>query len=703
MFDYATGKWAPAKFFNYDTGAWSEGALSTDVTIQVGQRDPVLGRSAVQIAREGWGEQKSQYGGANPALSGPVTTSYHLWAVAPIAQANASANTGIDDLFHNRKVQIDTSMEGLAYLVKGPTPPWLSKELHEIGVELARFETERQGLGNLAAAHKLAPVSQKLAELYRGVTYSGLDAGSWLSLVTELGAKVTQSQSALKELLGLDLEAFTSRAVNPALGGPGSRGGSADEMPRSVAPGESFLVRVHTTSATDEAKLTQVRLFSDGHQVGKLDQIDPKKETTPESYFRVQFPASQEPTQPYFTRPSIEQPYYDLSHPEDRLRPFAAYPLEAWATFTFDGLPIRVGQVVQTLERVPGLGGVYEPLVVTPAIGIRMEPEQRILPLDGSALPVRVTIHAQAAAEGTVELKLPAGWVAEPKQQKFALKAAGDSEPLVFSVTPAKVEVGSYAIDAVAHSDGHDYQTGWQSAGYPGLRPYNLYRSAQLKTRKVDVKLASGLRVGYIMGTGDQVPEAIEGLGITPHLLIPAEVAASDFSPWNVLVIGIRAYSSRFDLAAAQPKLETFVRNGGTLVVQYQDANFPAPLPLAMRRSPEKVVEEQAPVKLLDPANPLLVSPNALTVHDFDGWVEERGHSFLDSWDPGYTALTETADAGQDSQRGGLLVAHLGKGTYIYDAFALHRQLPELVPGAYRLLANLLSAGHTSAQGAVGK
>ena len=131
--------------------------------------------------------------------------------------------------------------------------------------------------------------------------------------------------------------------------------------------------------------------------------------------------------------------------------------------------------------------------------------------------------------------------------------------------------------------------------------------------------------------------------------------------------------------------------------MQYQSSNFPAPLPLSMKGMAERVVDEQAPVKLLDPANPLLAWPNQITSADFDGWFEERGHGFLDNWDPGYTALTETADPGQDPQRGGLLVAHRGKGTYIYVAFALYRQFPELVPGAYRLLANLLSAGAASA------
>jgi len=211
------------------------------------------------------------------------------------------------------------------------------------------------------------------------------------------------------------------------------------------------------------------------------------------------------------------------------------------------------------------------------------------------------------------------------------------------------------------------------------------------------VKLAAGLRIGYVMGTGDLVPQAIEGLGGAAHLLTAADLTSGDLSAWNVIVIGIRAYSARPELAAAQPRLDEFVRRGGTLIVQYQSDNFPAPFPLSMQRMAERVVDETAPVKLLDPAHPLLRWPNAIGDADFDGWVEERGHSFLDSWDSHYTPLTETADPGQDAQRGGLLVAHPGKGTYIYVAYALYRQLPELVPGAYRMLANLLSAGQENA------
>ncbi len=344
------------------------------------------------------------------------------------------------------------------------------------------------------------------------------------------------------------------------------------------------------------------------------------------------------------------------------------------------------------MERVVGPGGVYEPLVVTPAIGVSIEPAARILPVDGSPLPVKVVIHAEGAAEGTVDLKLPAGWTAQPVEAHFHLESAGNLDPIQFSVTPAAAQQGAFSIQAVVHSGTSTYSSGWRSVGYPGLRPYNLYRAAQLKTSKIDVKIASGLRVGYIMGPGDLVPEAIEALGVNVHLLSTAEIVSDEFSTWNVLVIGIRAYSTRPELSAAQPRLNEFVRRGGTLIVQYQTGGFPAPFPLSMGHA-ERVVDEQAPVKILDASNALLTSPNIIASADFDGWLEERGHSFLDTWDPAYTALTETADPGQDPQRGGLLVAHDGKGTYIYVAYALYRQLPELVPGSYRILANLLSAG----------
>jgi LmbE family N-acetylglucosaminyl deacetylase len=700
MFDYATGKWAPAKFHNYVTGEWIEGELSADVTIPTGTWDPTLGRTYVQIAREGWGKQLSQNGGANPALSEPDETSYHLWAAAPSA-SGAATGAGDASLFQNPKVRIDTSIAGLARLA-GPTPPaWLAEASSKIQSDFDAFMADCANQGGVAGAQKLVPVYRETLDLYARVQASGLNAEAKAGLQLELGAKVAQFQQALKDLLGLDMVAFaTGSSGAPGYGG---RGGSADETARSVWPGEDFGVRVHTAHALGDVRLSRVWLESQEGPPWKTDDASGSASAeapVSDRTLHVHVPDDAPPTEPYFTRPTTEQAYYDISNPAWRLRSFTPYPLDAWAEFTFDHVPIRLGMVVQTLAHVVGAGGVYQPLVVTPAVGVRVEPEARLLPLDGSPLPVSVTVHAQHAAEGTVDLKLPEGWRADPAQKDFRLKNAGDTEPLLFSVTPAgDTAARAYAIQAEAHVGGQTYSIGWQSIGYPGLRPTNQYLPAELRTRKIDVKVAPSLRVAYVMGTGDTVPDAIESLGVPPHLLSDDELATADLSQWNVIVIGTRAYAVRTQLAAAEPRLDAFVERGGTLLVLYQTSNFPAPLPIALRGIGERVVDEQAPVKLLDPSSPLFNWPNKITSADFDGWFEERGHGFLDHWDPGYTALTATADPGQDPQQGGLLIAHRGKGIYIYVAYALYRQFPELVPGAYRILANLLSAGAAPAAG----
>jgi LmbE family N-acetylglucosaminyl deacetylase len=696
MFDYATGKWAPAQFRNYVTGAVIKGALSTDATMPVGDRDTLLGRSYTQIAREGWGQQKSQNGGANPVLSGPGSASYHLWAVAQSAQ-NKSGNATGHDLFHNSKVTIDTSFSGLVRFVPSPPPPDFVDDLRKIDQDLNQFESTCPCNSGSDTAHKLVAIYRHVLDLRQSVAESSMNGNTIYNLLFELDSKIAVFQSALRDLLGIDFIAVRTR--ESAVQGGSFRGNSADEAPDSVSPGQEFNVRVHIDAGSQEVHASKI-WFEDenGHSWPTGDPVSTSG-TAPysDTIYKLKVPEDAQPTKPFFTRPSIEQPYYDISNPAWRNRSFAPWPVNAFAEFTYDGVPIRIGEVVQTLQRATGPGGYYEPLVITPVIGVTVTPDARILPLDGSPLPVRVTVHTQAADDGTISLKLPVGWSAQPAQASFHRTAAGDTEPFLFNVTPANDHDGEVRIQAIVKSGGRSYQSGWRSVGYPGLRPYNMYRSAAMTTRHVDVKLVPGLRVGYVMGPGDLVPDAMEAMGIHPHLLTPDELASATLSQWNVIVIGIRAYSTRPELAAAKPRLDDFVRNGGTLIVQYQSSNFPSPLPLSLGRIGERVVDERSQVKLLDPSNPLLNFPNKITAADFDGWVEERGHSFMTSWDPSFTPLTETADPEQSPQRGGLLVARLGRGTYIYVAYALYRQLPELVPGAYRILANLLSAGSPAA------
>jgi hypothetical protein len=206
------------------------------------------------------------------------------------------------------------------------------------------------------------------------------------------------------------------------------------------------------------------------------------------------------------------------------------------------------------------------------------------------------------------------------------------------------------------------------------------------------------LQVGYLPGTGDDVAAYLPDIGVTPDILTVADLTAAKLGQYDAVVLGVRAYAAHPELAGAgsKPLLE-YAKAGGVVIVQYNTARYgdaEAPYAITVPGSSDmNVVEEKDPVRILAPAAPLFTWPNNITTSDFNGWVEERGHGFARSWAPEYQALLETHDPGQDPERGGLLMARVGKGYYVYTALALYRQLPAGVPGAFRLFANLVSMG----------
>ena len=236
---------------------------------------------------------------------------------------------------------------------------------------------------------------------------------------------------------------------------------------------------------------------------------------------------------------------------------------------------------------------------------------------------------------------------------------------------------------------------GYRSIGYGNLQRTNYYTPATDRIVPVDLKLPAKTRIGYLPGTGDDVPAALTSVGLKPDTLTVADLTPAKLANYDTVILGVRTYNAHPELhGAATQALFDYAKSGGNVVVQYQTAEFTgedAPYPLTLGRDAEKVVDETDPVQLLDAKAPLLITPNAITPADFNGWVEERGHGFLRTWDVHYTVLTEVHDPGEEPQRGGLVTAALGKGRWTYVAFALYRQLPEAVPGAYRLFVNLLN------------
>ncbi|MGC2639402.1 MAG: PIG-L family deacetylase [Acidobacteriaceae bacterium] len=694
IFDYATNQWSPARFFDYVTQQWSTSFPQATLEVPEGTWDPLLGESYLQMARTGWSQQKSQNGGGTLPLPGPSEVGYHLYG-SRVGTADHE-----DSFFRG----IDTSLAGIASLVHAGNTAFLVDGLKEIQqhVNIALY-------GDLPAhAEKIAPELaagyKATQQLIDAVNASALSADDKANVNHELTIKLAQFNTALAEALGLEVNALVMPRT--ATGANGAPSLVPDETPTTVTPGEEIDVRVHVSSwglwgpSRDGLQLTRTWLENqdgDSWQITRLGApgLDEVNSNAGDAIFRVYVPRNAQLTRPYFTRPNTEQPYYDITDPRWLNLPFAPYPLAGWAEFRFMGVPIRIGQVVQTVHRVHGIGGVYQPLAVVPQISVNLAGSAGVVPLGTATIPFPVTVsnQQQSGADGTLKLELPSGWTTDPAEASLHLDA-DSSKNILFTLHPGQLTGQAYEIRAVAQSGNDSFTEGFTTAGYPGLRPYYLYRPATYTLRGVDVKVPAGLKVGYIMGTGDDVPSQLAEIGIEPHLLSEADLAQGDLSGYDAIVVGIRAYSSRPDLAAATPRLLDYAHNGGTVLVQYQSNQFPAPFPLTLGRNPEKVVEENDPVTLLDPQNPLFTWPNRITPADFDGWVEERGHSFLGNWSSQYVPLTETHDPGQEPQKGGLLYARYGKGNWMYVAYALYRQLPEGVPGAYRLLANLIAAGN---------
>jgi hypothetical protein len=316
---------------------------------------------------------------------------------------------------------------------------------------------------------------------------------------------------------------------------------------------------------------------------------------------------------------------------------------------------------------------------------------------DAKAKNVSVSLRDLAGAtSGNVRLIVPSGWSATPASIPVKLEKKGDEAKVAFTVTPPAAESNGVLRAEIELPDGRRISQSLTDIDYPHIPAQRVFGDASAKLVREDVK-KRGTRVGYIMGAGDEVPDALRQIGYEVDLLTDADLERGAFSKYDALVTGVRAYNARPAMKAAHAKLMQYVESGGTLVVQYNSLN-PQPLlvdppgPYPFKVTNERVTVEEAPVRFVDPAHPLLNTPNKITQADFEGWVQERGLTFTDKWDPKYATVLATNDPGEPEKQGGELVAHYGKGVFIYTAYAWFRQLPAGVPGAYKLFANLVSA-----------
>jgi LmbE family N-acetylglucosaminyl deacetylase len=407
-------------------------------------------------------------------------------------------------------------------------------------------------------------------------------------------------------------------------------------------------------------------------------------------------------SQPYFLQRPRRGALYDWSGAasEERGLPFDAPLLRVIADVRIAGVAVEVSREVTHRLRDQAIGEIRKPLRVLPAIDVKLAPNHLVWSSAGNAsqtLTVTLTSNAPDTLEGTVELSID-GWPV-PDALAFRLSRTGERRSFPFAVRrPLTVDRATVFAQARARTtDGRVFDNGVEEITYSHIRPTSWIRPAQSDIAVAPIVLPSVGIVGYVRGASDRVPEALRRLGVTVRILDGDALAREGLATYAAIVVGSRAYETDSALVRHNDRLLDYVRQGGLLLVQYQQYQFVrggfTPYPLEIARPHDRVTDETAPVKMLDATHQAFVRPNVIGADDWDGWPQERGLYFARTWDDAYRPLLEMADPGGPVLRGGLLIASYGEGTYIYTGLSFFRALPEGVPGAFRLFLNLLALG----------
>ena len=411
-------------------------------------------------------------------------------------------------------------------------------------------------------------------------------------------------------------------------------------------------------------------------------------------------------SQPFWLRDAPNGDTYDIQDQKLIGRADTVPEVTARFDFTVDGRPFSVTEPLHYRYADPSRDEFVRPVVVEPPVSIVL-PSSNFVVAIGTVREISVLVRAMVANQtGELTFEAPPGWKAEPAKAAFDLKEAGATEEVKFRVTPpAAPGAGDFKVVANIRGGG-EVATAVNVIDYAHIPAQTIFETSGGRMAAVRMKLLAK-RVGYVMGSEDKMPEAIGQMGCQVDLLDEKALSSGDLSVYDAIVTGLRAYAVRADLRAAQRRLLEYVNNGGTLVVQYNrlddrrispsvaeafDHMGPYPFVLSQGNT-ERVTEEDAPVKILEPESPIVHSPNVIGPADFDGWVQERGIYFADTWDAKYQTPFETHDTGDKDLKGSLLYVRYGKGAYVYTSFSWFRELPAGVPGAFRIFANLLSAG----------
>ena len=675
------------------------------VKLNIGEYSPLLGMSYTQFALEGLAHQTSQGTGGIRVPPGPRYTYYKLTdSTLPKPAAHET------DFFDG----IDTSLVGLVAKLGAEESkvPFLRPALESLQKHVDEASKAYSLQNTSACVSPLVSGRTDAEKLIKQLEESQLSPATKTEMLIPLRSKLDQFQTAANEALGIYFEA----TVDPPGPPPGPSYFPRMEQTISIAvPGQNFMV---TARLYNRGSVTIVPTGFNEHippgwkiepQGSISDTYKPVNPGESVSYpFRVSVPAVAKYTQPYWSRGNPEtETVYSLSDPALLTNPFPYYPLLSGVTFSVGtqlGSPLGTSAISATAKIKfvdPTLGQSERPLAVGPPISVLLTSPVAVAPVGGTGktqISMSVRSNVQSAVHAKLKLETPQGWQVEPAEIAVDLDHDGDVNNYAFQITPQNLHEGTYKVTARAEYNGKQYAEGFKVITRPDLDSYYAYRPATENVQAVDVKLPPQLRVGYIMGAGDEISSVLQSVGLNTSIITPQELAAGDLSRYGTIIVGIRAYDTRTDVREHNRRLLDYVNRGGTLIVQYNQStglfNEGHYTPYPATEANVRVSVEEQPVEILDPAERVFNWPNKISQKDFDGWVQERGLYFMSQWDAQFKPLLACNDPGEPPQKGGLLLAHYGKGTYIFSAYGFSRQLPAGVPGAIRLFVNLVSAGH---------
>jgi LmbE family N-acetylglucosaminyl deacetylase len=693
-------------------------AASYTVRLNTGKKDAVLGTSYIQFAMKGLRHQLSQ-GAANWTIDdGDRFTHYKL--ADSVVDSPKDKDGHEQDFFDG----IDTTLPGLAARLgdEEKKVPWLRGELEKAANSVKEASTNAEK-DKSAAAGPLFLVTRKLREIDQKLENSNLSEPAKNETQAVIREKIEQADRAIGLALNVTLEA----RVLPR-NDHGSAPPSEDKALTVVSSGQKFDVVLTLRNGSKYPLLLAATsadfqpAFREHYDYGETRPVQPGQSDS--DSFHIEVLRDPPLTRPYWHRTDPEEGINTVDKKEFATLPFSPGPLYVHASFRLSdaaetaifGMPAeaaRKGRAhndvaeVYTSAMVSFLDEGHErkrPLEVAPIFSVKLEPGVQVLPVAGGndvTVKVGVSSNLTGASSGVLRLELPAGWKSTPDQLPVSLLERGDKQDFEFKIVPGNLKQSRTEVRAVLDAGGKKYSEGYTLVTREDLGAAYYYQPALQRVSIVEVKVPKNLKVGYIMGAGDDIPTVLGQIGMDVTLIPAEKLATEDLSKYQTIVLGIRAYDTQKDVIANNKRLLDYVQAGGRLVVQYNTLGYTAaagdfnsgkytPYPATLSRA--RVSVEEAPVTILDPANPVFHYPNEITQKDFDGWVQERGLYFMSQWDAKFTPLLETHDPGEAAQKGGLLVAQYGKGTYIYTGYAFFRQLPAGVPGAVRLFVNLVSS-----------